>query len=130
MFIAPTNTSGKKSPKDGTAFESNDLVGVTEGTTEFLAGQNYVLSSKGAQTAFVKMAANKTVESMVGKAYLNIPANAESKAFILIEGNTATGIENIETSSANAVMYNIAGQRVNSNAKGIVIKDGKKFIVK
>lgn len=42
---------------------------------------------------------------------------------------TATGITNITSTTDNASMFNIAGQRVNS-AKGLVIKNGKKCIVK
>lgn len=42
-----------------------------------------------------------------------------------------TGISSIEAENANSnKMYNLAGQRVDKNYKGIVIKDGKKFIVK
>ena len=48
------------------------------------------------------------------------------------ELNGTTGIENIEAEGAaqNGVMFNVAGQRVNGAAKGLVIKNGKKFIVK
>ena len=44
----------------------------------------------------------------------------------------STGIENIEAEGAaqNGVMFNVAGQRVNGSAKGLVIKNGKKYIVK
>lgn len=44
----------------------------------------------------------------------------------------ATGIENVEEVEVdvNAPAYNIAGQRVNESAKGIIIKGGKKFINK
>lgn len=38
-----------------------------------------------------------------------------------------TAIQNVESATANNVMYNIAGQRV-QNAKGLVIKNGKKMI--
>lgn len=42
---------------------------------------------------------------------------------------TATGINNVNVyNDGNA--YNLAGQRVNASAKGIVIKNGQKFIVK
>ena len=42
-----------------------------------------------------------------------------------------TGIENVENvENVNAPAYNVAGQRVNANAKGLIIKGGKKFIVK
>lgn len=48
------------------------------------------------------------------------------------ELNGTTGIENIEAEGAaqNGEMFNVAGQRVNGAAKGLVIKNGKKFIVK
>lgn len=50
--------------------------------------------------------------------------------FKMVEG--ATGINNIQTTSAvkNNVMYNIAGQRVNKDYKGLVIMNGKKMMVK
>lgn len=50
--------------------------------------------------------------------------------FVLGEGQT--GINNIHTSTAvkNNVMYNLAGQRVNKDYKGLVIMNGKKMMVK
>ena len=50
--------------------------------------------------------------------------------FKMVEGTT--GINNIQTTTAvkNNVMYNIAGQRVNKDYKGLVIMNGKKMIVK
>jgi hypothetical protein len=41
-----------------------------------------------------------------------------------------TGIENITVKNAKTsnVMYNLAGQRVSKDFKGIVVKDGKKFV--
>lgn len=47
-----------------------------------------------------------------------------------VTGVDATSIDAIQTISDDAVIYNIAGQRVNANAKGLVIKNGKKFINK
>ena len=40
------------------------------------------------------------------------------------------GIANIVTNNANAKVYNLAGQRVADSYKGVVIVNGKKFIVK
>lgn len=50
--------------------------------------------------------------------------------FKMVEG--ATGINNIQTTTAvkNNVMYNIAGQRVNKDYKGLVIMNGKKMMIK
>ena len=41
-----------------------------------------------------------------------------------------TGIEEVETTTVETPAYNIAGQRVANSAKGLVIKNGKKFIVR
>jgi hypothetical protein len=43
----------------------------------------------------------------------------------------ATGISTIAAEKvANSVIYNIAGQKVSKDYKGLVVKDGKKFIQK
>lgn len=45
------------------------------------------------------------------------------------ELGTSTGISSVENEvSADAAIYNSVGQRVNANAKGLVIKNGKKFV--
>lgn len=47
------------------------------------------------------------------------------------DDDTATGIISVEyDQSSTANCYNIAGQRVKSNAKGLVIKNGKKYLNK
>ncbi len=52
---------------------------------------------------------------------------------IAVNGELPTGIQNIKAATKtieNNVIYNLAGQRVNENYKGIVIKNGKKYIQK
>ena len=62
--------------------------------------------------------------------------NTGEQPCIVIEveyGNgSATGINNVTTSTidVNAPVYNISGQQVSKNYKGIVIQNGKKFIKK
>lgn len=54
-------------------------------------------------------------------------------ANVVIEGNIdgATGIESVKTSVvANGTIYNLAGQKVDTSYKGIVIQNGKKFVQK
>lgn len=50
----------------------------------------------------------------------------------LISKNGATGINKVVTDvdSADAPVYNLSGQRVGKNAKGVLIKNGKKYVVK
>lgn len=49
-----------------------------------------------------------------------------------ISAPVPTGINNIttEATDADAPVYNLAGQRVGKNAKGVLIKNGKKYVVK
>ncbi len=52
---------------------------------------------------------------------------------IAVNGELPTGIQNIKAATKtieNNVIYNLAGQRVNESYKGIVIKNGKKYIQK
>ncbi len=76
-----------------------------------------------------------TFTNKAHKAYLAIPKDmfeTSAKSAFLFNGETVTAIKNFNasTSSVQAPMFNLAGQRVNGNAKGIVIKNGKKFMVK
>lgn len=63
------------------------------------------------------------------KGYLLI-SNAGAKEFFAFEGET-TGISAVETTStADGNVYNMAGQRVSKNYKGLVIVGGKKYLNK
>lgn len=64
--------------------------------------------------------------------YQGTTTSTNSKVHLLVDYNNATGISNIESSTepTNARIYNLAGQQVDSSYKGIVIKNGRKYIVK
>lgn len=63
------------------------------------------------------------------KGYLLI-SNAGAKEFFAFEGET-TGISTVETTPAtDGNVYNMAGQRVSKNYKGLVIVGGKKYLNK
>ncbi len=42
----------------------------------------------------------------------------------------AAGIQGVKAEKANAAAFNLAGQQVSENYKGVVIKDGKKVVIK
>lgn len=65
-----------------------------------------------------------------GKAYLvsTILGSSNAARRIIIKNNEATAIKNVEATANNAVHYNLAGQRVNANAKGIIVVNGKKVL--
>ena len=69
--------------------------------------------------------------------YTSFGAYAEKKdktvlPMLYVLGEGQTGINNIHASTAvkNNVMYNLAGQRVNKDYKGLVIMNGKKMMIK
>ena len=47
-----------------------------------------------------------------------------------LNNQTTSGISKIATSAAESVRYNLAGQKVGANYKGVVIENGKKIVVK
>lgn len=96
-------------------------------TSDVTAGDNTYALVKGRQS-FAKVKAGVTIPA--GKAYLE--TTADSKLAINFGGET-TGISKVATeltASENSAMYNLAGQRVSNSYKGIVIRNGKKFINK
>ena len=67
----------------------------------------------------------KTSENLIND------AGETNFAWKVVGGQITTGIENVTVKkNVPAAIYNIAGQRVNNNYKGLVIKDGKKFVNK
>lgn len=44
--------------------------------------------------------------------------------------DTTDGINSVSVNANDGVIYNVAGQRVSENYKGIVVKNGKKYLVK
>ena len=95
------------------------------------ATYNYVLSSKGEGDVNFYLAAGNTVPT--SKAYLkNIPTTTSSKFFLPTGEDETDGIKSVQGSrfTVNGEAYNLAGQKVGADYKGIVIVNGKKVIRK
>lgn len=103
-------------------FAANKFVATGEAT--FAAtGSEYALV-KGEQS-FAKVAAG--VEIPANKAYVVAAAGAK----LNLDFGTLTAIEGVEAAVAGSdAIYNLAGQKVSASYKGIVVKGGKKHIVK
>lgn len=92
----------------------------------------YGLATVNGQDGFYKAFNGKTIPAKC--AYLEVANSASSvKCFSLGDhfGST-TGITSVKNEAAgnNAPMYNLAGQLVDKGYKGIVIKNGKKIVLK
>lgn len=92
----------------------------------------YGLATVGGQDGFYKASKGKTIP--VKCAYLEVANSASSvKCFSLGDhSGSTTGITSVKNEAAgnNAPMYNLAGQLVDKGYKGIVIKNGKKIVLK
>ena len=116
---------------DGWQNVTSDLK-MSDGTITSTTSVNvYGLATVDGQDGFYKASGEQKIPAKCG--YLEVAKTAGAAFFSLgdITGNT-TGIADVkaETVKADAQMYNLAGQKVGKGYKGIVIKNGKKMILK
>ena len=91
----------------------------------------YVLSNpKDAPVGFYKAyLTDGKFKNNANKAYLPITSESESSSRFLSFGfGTETAIESVESVENNAVVYDLAGRRVQGAQKGIFIVNGKKVV--
>ena len=120
MYTDNVTTSGDEQSFTATGINTDiisitaDGIGLTDGETYILRGYFQVKDTDGHHY----FAPNKD--------------NHESFAIKFTYKETPTGINGISTDEVdeNEEIYNIAGQKVGKNYKGLVIKNGKKQIVK
>lgn len=114
---------------DKAAVSKNDLKFYTKATSVAKAKTVYILANNNGTVGFCPATVGSTVPAYKG--YLSISGGTSAKNFFALDG-TATGINSIAADKANSrdVRFNLAGQRVDKNYKGVVIVNGKKQLVK
>ena len=114
-----------------TQFETDLKVseGSATSTTETAV---YGLATVNNQDGFYKATEGKTIPAKC--AYLEVKTSTNPAKFYSLGDNSGstTGITSVKNEAAgnNAPMYNLAGQLVDKGYKGIVIKNGKKIVLK
>lgn len=88
----------------------------------------YVLACKQGVCGFFPLAKGESMPSYKG--YLLIKNAATAKPFYRVGTTTPTAIQSVEQLQHRAVRYNLAGERVDNNYKGVVIENGRKIIVR
>lgn len=88
--------------------------------------EKYVLFNGDDGIGFYKANNNRIATN---RAYIQVPTGTNVKSFAINLDDT-DAIKAIAGESENAVIYNLAGQRVNKAQKGIYIINGKKVLVK
>lgn len=114
---------------DADAVSDNNLKFYTKATKVAKAKTVYILANNNGTVGFCPATVGSTVPAYKG--YLSISGGTTAKNFFALDG-TATGINSIAADKANGrdVRFNLAGQRVDKNYKGVVIVNGKKQLVK
>ena len=92
----------------------------------------YALSTVDGVTAFYPVKQNSAIPAK--RCYLEVKGTSAKAAFFSLGTNfgETTGISSVENKAekADATVYNLAGQAVGKGYKGLVIKNGKKFVIK
>lgn len=107
-------------------FGEYSFTGVYEPTAINTDGTDLFVTSTGG----LSKPADNTKNTIKGmRAYITVPSGTAAKLSIM---GTTTSVEKIAVGNGNDTdnVYNINGQRIDGNAKGIVVKKGKKFVAK
>ncbi len=110
------------SAENGTAATSNALSGTNQ-KTPVTSGENYVMGQNDGKVGFYKYTGT-TMPAF--KVYL--PSTSEVRAFTFSFDDIETSISAIESENSNAVIYDLAGRRVQKADKGLYIVNGKKVM--
>lgn len=90
-------------------------------------GKQWIIKNEGINASIVK--ADGVKISPFRAYFTGIPEDASAK--LNFDDEETTGITNVNAAESNDdTLYNLAGQKVNAAYKGIVIKNGKKYLVK
>lgn len=94
--------------------------------------QTMTQNEKGENIVAVKSNGTVTINAVAGGTYYVLAAGTKLGFYGFKFTSGTSGISNINASEAanEGATFNLMGQKVASNAKGLVIKNGKKFINK
>lgn len=110
-----------------TDLKASDGTSATSG-----AATLYALSTVDGVTAFYPVKLDSKIPAK--RCYLEVKGTSEKAAFYSLGTNfgETTGISSVENKAekADVTVYNLAGQAVGKDYKGLVIKNGKKFVIK
>lgn len=106
---------------------SYNLPAAKDGTS-----QKFTQNEKGENIVTAKSNGTVTINAVAGGTYYVLAAGTKLGFYGFKFTAGTSGISNINASEAanEGATFNLMGQKVASNAKGLVIKDGKKFINK
>ncbi len=114
-------------------YDDNALQGVDVATPQAANTTYYVLSKKGGNFGFFKLASTKKLGA--NKAYLTLNAGGDSREFYGFDIDAETAeIVNTDysdnTDEGDGQIYDLQGRKVQQPVRGIYVKDGRKIVIK
>ncbi len=111
---------------DGFVPQNKLSIGLYDGTVVYTSSDEEIATVDADGKVTAKQAGSVTIIATGAETANCKEASAQYVLNIL----STDGIEGIQAKDGEAVIYNLSGQRVNGNAKGIQIRNGKKVLVK
>ena len=107
---------------------AGNLLAVTNGTSDVTNKYRLgYLAGDGNGIGFYPYSATKPAAGIV---YLDVPSGDAKGLTFVFDDDETDGIKAVSTKVENGVRYNLAGQKVGADYKGIVIVNGKKMFNK
>lgn len=108
--------------------QGTNLLKPTSNTTVIGDGSQYILGYDGTNVGFYHVTTGTIIAA--NKGYLDLSTGFGAKSFIPFYGETTgiTDLKTVLTEKGQRPIYNLSGQRVEKNYKGIVIINRKKYI--
>lgn len=110
---------------EGMGYDSDKLLGTPKAPVT-ADGKQYVLADGTNGVGFYHLAVGEVIHT--NKAYIELD-EADAKDFLPLDGET-TAIANMINPEKKNTVYNLQGQKVSDNYRGIVIMNGKKYFNK
>lgn len=131
VVVKGTGTVTFKESTETPVVITNLFTGTATGAATVAASSAWVLNGAHSAPDAPYFSVFTGTEIPANKAYLAAAAVGGAKTLVFsVDDNVTTSINTIESTKNTGVAYNLVGQRVAANAKGIVIINGKKYIVK
>lgn len=130
FYLTPSAGEAVAAPAENLLMGSDEAMTFNEANCKY-----YILGKSGSDFGFYWQngTGGNSVNNAAHKAFLRVPASRGAKFLSFTFGEETTGINGITASDAEqngTALYNLAGQRVAKGYKGLVIKNGKKYLVK
>lgn len=126
LLKADAGTYAVKKSTDAATTVTTALT-VSDGTVKG-GDQVFVLASIDGTVGFYKTGSDVTIPA--GKCYLQVASGAKTAFLALDDTVTVISAPRLDDNAEDAPAYNLAGQRVGAGYRGIVIRNGRKFLQK